>query len=229
MRTAVARPEPLERPYPPPRLLTPPEIEIPAWRGLSHEKAFAFAPAASILLVASAAEGRERMAAAVFALTASAMLAASMLNHRAALSGPWPMRFRRADHAGIGIFVIGTWTSFALAVPASDVALAAGACAVALATPLATTVSLRLPRWITAVLTVGAGLCAATLVPAIALDAGSTGTALFVAGGLSYMAGAVVYALRRPELGMEFGHHELFHAFVLVGVACHYATIALAT
>jgi hemolysin III len=39
--------------------------------------------------------------------------------------------------------------------------------------------------------------------------------------------GAVVYARRRPDpFPRTFGYHEVFHALVIVALACQYATIA---
>jgi hemolysin III len=46
-------------------------------------------------------------------------------------------------------------------------------------------------------------------------------------GGLLYTAGAVVYALKRPDpLPATFGYHEIFHACTIVAAAAHYAVIA---
>ena len=43
------------------------------------------------------------------------------------------------------------------------------------------------------------------------------------AGGLCYTAGAVLESLRWPDPWPEvFGHHELFHLWVMAGAACHY-------
>jgi hemolysin III len=47
--------------------------------------------------------------------------------------------------------------------------------------------------------------------------------ALLVTGGLAYTVGAVVYAKRWPDPWPEtFGHHEVWHMFVLGGAALHY-------
>jgi hemolysin III len=46
-----------------------------------------------------------------------------------------------------------------------------------------------------------------------------------IAGGLAYTAGAVIYALKRPNISRHFGFHELWHMFVLLGTACHYVGI----
>jgi hemolysin III len=50
---------------------------------------------------------------------------------------------------------------------------------------------------------------------------------LVAAGGLLYTAGAVVYALQRPDPSPRvFGYHEVFHALVIAAAAAHFAAIA---
>lgn len=55
------------------------------------------------------------------------------------------------------------------------------------------------------------------------LNAISTGTfVLLLLGGLSYTAGAVIYALKWPPLNVKWiGFHDIFHLFVLLGSAFH--------
>jgi hemolysin III len=49
---------------------------------------------------------------------------------------------------------------------------------------------------------------------------------LFI-GGLVYSAGALVYALRRPDpMPAVFGYHEVFHALTIAAAACQYVAIA---
>lgn len=50
---------------------------------------------------------------------------------------------------------------------------------------------------------------------------------LIVAGGVTYSVGAVVFALKRPNLHRWFGHHELWHIFCLGGSALHFAAVLL--
>jgi hemolysin III len=50
--------------------------------------------------------------------------------------------------------------------------------------------------------------------------------ALLAAGGVLYALGSAVYVMRRPDPAPRvFGYHEVFHALVIVAVACHYALI----
>ena len=63
--------------------------------------------------------------------------------------------------------------------------------------------------------------------PQIAVESGIVPLFLFIAGGVLYSAGAVVYALQRPDpRPAVFGYHEIFHAFVVVAAALHYTAIA---
>jgi hemolysin III len=52
---------------------------------------------------------------------------------------------------------------------------------------------------------------------------------LLAVGGLAYTAGAVMYALKRPNPSPAwFGFHEIFHAGTLIGFGCHFAAVAVA-
>ncbi len=50
--------------------------------------------------------------------------------------------------------------------------------------------------------------------------------ALFMAGGAAFTAGAVIYALKRPDPAPGFfGFHEIFHLFILLGAGLHYVAM----
>ena len=49
---------------------------------------------------------------------------------------------------------------------------------------------------------------------------------LLIGGGLAYTIGAVLYALKKPRLVPNFfSFHEVFHIFVLIGAAMHWAVV----
>jgi hemolysin III len=49
---------------------------------------------------------------------------------------------------------------------------------------------------------------------------------LVVAGGLVYTAGAIVYALRRPDpFPRVFGYHEIFHLLVIAAAVFHFVVV----
>jgi len=54
------------------------------------------------------------------------------------------------------------------------------------------------------------------------------GLGLLLVGGLIYSAGFVIYYLERPDPWPNvFGHHEIWHLFVLGGSLCHYLFMLL--
>jgi hemolysin III len=56
---------------------------------------------------------------------------------------------------------------------------------------------------------------------------GVAGVILVIAGGVLYTAGALVYALKRPDpKPAVLGYHELFHLCTLAAAACQYVAIA---
>jgi hemolysin III len=203
---------------------------VPAWRGISHEKAFALAPALGFLLFATAGTATAHVAAAIFAVTMTCMLGASALNHRARLGTRWEHRFRRADHIAILVFLGGTWTSVALVVLSggTQLALTAAVWAAVLLAAALMLAWLAIPGWLMAAVALALSWPPALVVlPHLRAVAGTVALALFVAGGIVYTVGAAGYAVRRPNLHPAFGFHEVFHALVLVGAACHYLTLAL--
>ena len=202
--------------------------EKPRWRGVLHEKAFAVSPAVGLLLVSSATGARAVVAAAVYATTMTAMLGASALNHRAAFGPRWQERVHRLDHAAINVAMAGTWTPIALVALSGTSRLVLTSVVwggVALASVIQVA-WVRAPAWVASAIALGLGWTAAFALPQMAAALSPVGVVLFVAGGLFCTAGAIVYALRRPDPAPEsFGYHEVFHALVLAGVICHYVTI----
>jgi hemolysin III len=52
--------------------------------------------------------------------------------------------------------------------------------------------------------------------------------ALLVAGGAAFTVAAFVYLLRWPDPApATFGYHEVFHAIIIAGCACHFASVAV--
>jgi hemolysin III len=56
---------------------------------------------------------------------------------------------------------------------------------------------------------------------------GWTGLGLIFASGLLYSAGALIYALQRPDpFPATFGYHELFHVLTIAASACNFVMMA---
>jgi hemolysin III len=202
----------------------------PRLRGLSHEIAFFLSLPLGAALVLEPQTTRGRVSAVVFATSVAAMFGASALYHRVTWSPrqrPW---MRRLDHAGIYALIAGTYTPFGLLVLSGNWSV------VVLAivwTGAIAGVGLKLlwvdaPKWLSAVIGIVLGWVGVVAFPQILDQIGLTPALLVLAGGVAYTAGAVIYALRRPDpFPTVFGYHELFHLFVIAAVACHYVAVAV--
>jgi len=202
----------------------------PRLRGVSHQWAFYVSLALGAALVVAAPAGQPRLAAAVYALSVAALFGTSALYHRITWASQAARRWmRRLDHSMIFFLIAGTYTPFALLVLDGDLAtvILVVVWAGALAGIFMKLLWIDAPKALVAILYVAIGWVAVAAFPSMLDELGITGTALVVAGGLLYTAGALVYAFQRPNPAPTvFGYHEVFHALVILAAALQYAVIA---
>jgi len=211
------------------RTTSPPQSGVPRFRGATHLGAFLAAVPVGILLVLHSHSGVAQIGAAVFAASVAFMLGVGTLFHRRR----WPPERMRwiglLDHASIYILIAGTYTPFALIVlqPAWRLPILAVVWGGAVAATLGRLFRPHAPPWVAATTCVALGWVSVIVLPQIVDRIGLTPASLLIAGGIAYTAGALVYVRRKPNPFPEtFGYHEVFHALVLVAVACQYTTIA---
>lgn len=201
----------------------------PLLRGVSLELGFFVAVPLGIAITLSADGAVARTAAAVFAASVVAMFGIGTLFHRLTWTPRAARQIGHLDHATIYALIAGTYTPIALLVlhPGWRVPILATVWGVALLATVAKFVWRRAPVWVTPVVAVALGWVALLVLPQIVDRIGVAAALLLVAGGLAYTSGAVIYVRRRPDPAPEvFGYHEVFHALVVVAVACQYAVVA---
>jgi hemolysin III len=201
----------------------------PRFRGVSHRIAFFLTLPLAAVLALEVDTSAGRVAAIAFGTSVAVMFGASALYHTVTWPDATRRWMRRLDHAGIYALIAGTYTPVGLLVLKGNWRLAVlgivwiGA-AVAIALKL---LWVDGPKWLSAGIGVALGWVAVVVFPQIVDGVGIAGSVLVLAGGIAYTAGAVVYALRRPDpFPAVFGYHEVFHALVIVAVACQYSAIA---
>jgi hemolysin III len=202
----------------------------PRFRGVLHQYAFFVSLVVGVLLVVGADPGTPRISAIVFAASVAAMLGISALYHRVVWP-PAPRRWiRRLDHAAIFLLIAGTYTPFGLVGldggwRVTVLAIAWSGAVLAIVVKVSW---IDAPRWVAALAAVCLGWVGVVALPEVHGSVGLTPLTLLGAGGLLYSAGAVIYALRRPDPAPSvFGYHELFHALVVAAAACQYVAVAL--
>ena len=205
-------------------------IVKPRLRGVSHQWAFFVSLLTGCVLVATAPGGRATVAAAIYAVSVAGLFGASALYHRITWASAAARRWmRRLDHSMIFVLIAGTYTPFALLALKGTLATAilVAVWAGAGAGVVMKLVWIDAPKWVVALTYVLLGWVAVAAFPQLYDAVGLTGVAMVASGGLLYTAGAVVYALRRPDpVPTVFGYHEVFHVLVIVAAALQYAVVA---
>jgi hemolysin III len=202
----------------------------PRLRGVSHEWAFFVSLPLGLWLVTSAPSGRATLAVGIYALSVALLFGASALYHRITWASAAARRWmRRVDHSMIFVLIAGTYTPFALLVLDGTLATAI-LVAVWVGAGAGIVMSLvwpEAPKWLLAVVYVALGWVAVAAFPAMLDKLGITAMVMVAVGGALYTAGAVIYALRRPNPAPTvFGYHEIFHALVIAAAGLQYAVVA---
>ena len=203
--------------------------QLPSLRGRLHQHTIWFSLAAAGLLIAFAPAGTPRTAAIIYGVGLNALFTASALYHRWPPASRWKPILRRVDHSVIFVFIAASYTPVAALVlepPSSTIVLVSvwGGAALGVAFSVAW---INAPRFVTALAYIGVGWVIVIALPEIVREIGAAPAVLFMAGGLLYSGGALVYARQRPDPWPRvFGFHELFHALVIAAALLHFVAMA---
>ncbi|WP_323960797.1 hemolysin III family protein [Arthrobacter sp. JZ12] len=202
----------------------------PKWRGWIHLGATPLAIAAGIVLIALAPSTAGKITSAIYAFTGILLFGISATYHR----GNWAPRtkviLKRLDHTNIMLVIAGSYTplSWALLPPDKATVLLWLIWCGAIAGVLFRVLWVNAPRWLYVPIYVVLGLAALLYLPDF-LAASVPATVLICVGGVLYIAGAVIYGLKKPNPSpVWFGFHELFHAFTVAAFAAHFIAIMIA-
>lgn len=204
----------------------------PRLRGWIHAVTAPLALVAAVVLVVLAPPVAEKVAAAVFGLTAVLLFGTSAVYHRGTWSPRVAAALRRLDHSNIFLIIAGTYTPLAVTLldPRTATTLLAIVWGGAVAGLLARVLWMDAPRWVYVPVYVALGWVAVAYMGQFAASGGIAVVWLVAGGGLAYTVGAVVYGTKRPDPSPRwFGFHEIFHALTVVGFGCHTAAIFIAT
>jgi hemolysin III len=202
----------------------------PALRGRSHLLAAVVAWPATLLAVLAATDATARWALLAFGLGAAVMFTCSALLHLRRWDAVMHERLFRLDHSGIYCTIGGTTAAIALLGLDGWVqqALLIGA-------GLGTSIGIVLewlpfapPRGLSNTVYISLGWLPILVLPWLWIASGPVVVLLIITGGVLYTSGAIIVALRRPDLMPGwFGYHELFHVFVIAAVLLHARAIAI--
>lgn len=166
----------------------------------------------------------------VFGLASISLYSASCIYHyyNASEDNKIKLILRKLDHSMIYVLIAGTYTPICLVYldyPHSLYFLTV-IWLIAIIGIIIKLFWMNAPRFISTVFYLLMGWALIFDLPAFArVPLGCLG--LIAAGGISYSIGAIIYILEKPNWFKSFGFHELFHIFVMIGSAFHFAAVII--
>nr|WP_208382274.1 hemolysin III family protein [Microbacterium ulmi] len=201
----------------------------PSWRGWIHAATFPVAIAAGIVLIVLAQGAPAKWASAVFMATSLLLFGNSALYHRFDWGPTTKAVLKRIDHANILLLIAGTYTPIAtLALPPDQgTILLILVWSGALLGILFRVFWIGAPRWLYVALYLLLGWAAVMYIVPL-FQANVAMMILVIVGGLLYTAGAIVYAVKKPNPWPgHFGFHEIFHVCTVLAFLCHWTACLL--
>jgi hemolysin III len=206
----------------------------PRLRGVLHAVAFPAAAVAGVVLIAHAPTVPARLACAIYGVACAMLFAVSAVYHRSPPGSRRKSLLARLDHVNILLVIAGTYTPLAVLALRGWTRIVilliiwAGAGGGAILRLIWRASWRPLPRWVLSSLFAALGGVAIFVLPQLLRGAGALALVLVLAGGVLYILGAVVFALKRPDPSPRwFGHHEVFHAFTIAAYLTQYAAVSL--
>lgn len=201
----------------------------PLMRGWIHALATPLSLAAGIVLICLAHGTGLKWACAVFMSCSLILFANSATYHLGDWSEHTTNVLRRIDHANIFLLIAGTYTPTAFALdPFWRNVIITGIWACTAAAMTIHVIWINAPRWLYVIVYIVFGVAGAAFMGMFWMSpgAGPAVVILIASGGACYIAGAIVYGLRRPDPWPRvFGFHEIFHSGTVAGYACQIVAI----
>lgn len=182
--------------------------------------------AAGALVLVAAPDGPKAAAMGIYGATLVALFGASSAYHFFDLGARGNRWLRRLDHAAIFLLIAGSYVPplFHLLDGAWRIACLAAVGGLAVAGAALKLAWIDCPEWLGLGLYLALGWLVVIPAPWILPKLPAESLAWLVGGGAAYTLGAAVYARGWPNPWPRwFGHHEIWHCFVLAGAAAHYA------
>ncbi|MFM1797514.1 MAG: hypothetical protein RL733_1295 [Actinomycetota bacterium] len=205
-------------------------LSRPKLRGIIHLVMSPLALVAGLTLITITSELRGRVTLTIFTLTAVSLFTCSAIYHRVPWGPSAKAIWRRIDHANIPLLIAGTYTPFAIYLLEKNqaVVLLSIVWGGALLSGIFRVFWLSAPRWLYVPIYLALGWAALIYLPDFYRNGGLLVLLLIALGGVLYSAGAIIYAVKKPNFSINwFGFHELFHAMTAAAFISHFIAAVL--
>ncbi len=200
--------------------------------GFTHLIGAVFAFVGLLMLVIKAAYNEASaitiMAVLIFGISMVLLYSASATYHMVIARDKAIAFLRKIDHSMIFLLIAGTYTPFCLITLKGVTGwvlfgISMGVAVLGICFKL---IWFHAPRWVSTGLYLGMGWMVVFVFAPLASKIATPGLVLLIAGGISYTLGGVIYGLKPNWIRTKnWGFHEIFHLFVMVGTLLHFLSI----
>lgn len=181
----------------------------------------------TIYLVTSVNTVSEKLIALIYGLSVTFLFSASSFYHAYKQGENRNTLLRRLDHFAIYVMIAGSYTVvcwfylpknwFIVIVSLQWLMVAVGA--------YLKLIRMNTPRLVSTGIYLAMGWMVVIPMGRIIANMGNSQFTLLAAGGAAYTIGALFYAIKRPKINSNFGFHEIFHLFIIIGAIFHFLVV----
>lgn len=160
----------------------------------------------------------------IFGLSLIALYTTSGIYHLVIASDKVILKLKKLDHSMIFILIAGSYTPFCL-LSLNGVwqwSILSIVWTLAIVGITLKIFWINMPRVLSTALYIGMGWIALFALKPLYISLSAGGFFYLVLGGIMYTIGGIIYGTKKPNFSANFGFHELFHIFVMLGSAFHY-------
>lgn len=181
------------------------------------------------LVIVTAGQPSRLIVSVIYSLTMIATFMASTVMHLYVGAPQTIQWLNRLDHSAIYLMIAGTYTPLLTVYMTGTVmvTLLTIVWTLAFGGVIYKLVFWHSKLWISVAYYLAMGWLALPAAPLLFPSLNGMEIFLIVSGGITYSVGAVIFYLQRPNLNEWWGHHEIWHLFVLGGAALHFAAVTL--
>lgn len=166
----------------------------------------------------------------IFSISMFLLYTASTVYHTFDINIHINKLLKKCDHMMIFVMIAGSYTPVCMIVlhNTAGYVMCAMVWAMALIGIIIKGLWITCPKWFSSVIYIGMGWTCIFAFSQIFRNLPRAAFLLLLAGGILYTIGGVIYALKLKifnEKHKNFGSHEIFHIFVMLGSVCHYITM----